>query len=39
MEEEVRSTKLEVGAETLVVVQNESTKTIVEQPEAHDLVQ
>jgi hypothetical protein len=39
VEDEVRNTKLEVGAKTQVVVQNENTKIVVEQLEAHDVVQ
>lgn len=36
---EVKNTKSQVGAESQVYVQNESTKVATEQPEAHDVVQ
>ncbi len=37
VEKKVKNTKPEVGAKTQVVVQNESTKIVAEQLEAHDV--
>ncbi len=37
VEKKVINTKPEVGVETQVVVQNESTKIVAEQLEAHDV--
>ncbi len=39
MEEEVKNTKLQVGVKSQVAIQNESTKAVVEQPKAQDVVQ
>jgi hypothetical protein len=38
VEEEVRNIESKIGAKTHVVVQNEGTKVVVEQLEAHDVV-
>jgi hypothetical protein len=36
--EKVRNIKSKVGVETQVVVQNENTKVILEQPKTHDAI-